>query len=378
MKISSNIYHTKPKIKKLQTRHILIVLLSATTTILIGIFIYDNTFRLYKNNVHNNNIIPNTSVIESEVTEEKYENIKLEILNINDIPKHAKTYDKNYTFTIKTTNNVVLEKNQKFIDIQKVAKNENIFVVILKNIGNGISNRTIELIDNKQNRIVIDITLEKIAYNLPFGISEIPEWPNTKYTNIYNNLLIVVDKEYRLPHNYEPNDLVEIGKEPYLLYTNIPNIKLRKEAADALKAMLMQYKKDTGKNLVVASGYRSYEEQYKVYVNWIKSLGMKEADKISARPGYSEHQLGTVVDFINEESDYNLDIKFSKGKAFSWLLKYAVEYGFVMSYPENKENITGYSFEPWHWRYIGIENAKKFLKSGKTLNKFLRDMFNIN
>ena len=100
-------------------------------------------------------------------------------------------------------------------------------------------------------------------------------------------------------------------------------------------------------NLITISGYRSYDMQKKTHEYWINELGEEEALKVSAKPGLSQHQLGTAIDFNSLQDSFALT---AEGK---WLLENAYKYGFILSYPEGYEDITGYSYEPWHYRYVG-------------------------
>jgi D-alanyl-D-alanine carboxypeptidase len=157
------------------------------------------------------------------------------------------------------------------------------------------------------------------------------------------------------------------------LYTNSQGIRLRSEAADNLALMLKDLQKTTGKIAVIASGYRSINDQFKQYVSWVTELGQEEADKVSARPGYSEHSLGTVVDFMSQDSGFTFTNEFDNTIAGKWLLENSYKYGFVQSYPKGKEAITGYNYEAWHYRYIGVENALDLKESNLTLKEWIEN-----
>jgi D-alanyl-D-alanine carboxypeptidase len=179
-----------------------------------------------------------------------------------------------------------------------------------------------------------------------------------------------VKKGVKLYTTYEPTDLIDLNIEK-LLYTNAPGIKLRSEAADALAIMLKNLKSETGKDVVIASGYRSYNVQFRTYVEWVRQLGLEEADTLSARAGYSEHQLGTAVDFMSQDSGFDFTEAFDATVAGQWLVANAHNYGFVLSYPKDMVSETGYAYEPWHYRYIGLDLAAEYKESGMVLNKFL-------
>lgn len=132
----------------------------------------------------------------------------------------------------------------------------------------------------------------------------------------------------------------------------------RAAAASAIVSM----QQDSGPDvwIISASGYRSYATQTAVYNNYASQYGQASADTFSARPGYSEHQTGLAMDFSP------IDIAFAGTAQFSWLQANAYKYGFVLRYPEGKSDITGYTYEPWHWRYVGSDVATDMHDRGIT------------
>ncbi len=160
----------------------------------------------------------------------------------------------------------------------------------------------------------------------------------------------IVNKRYKLPANYVPSDLIQLQSTVFLRVR--PGIMLQNDAANALYKMARSAKED-GIDLFVRSGYRSYSTQINTYNYWVKFLSgdTAAADKVSARAGHSEHQLGTAVDFSTNEVSDVLSPGFANTKAYKWLLENANDFGFKLSYPRGKEYETGYSFEPWHWRW---------------------------
>ncbi len=206
-------------------------------------------------------------------------------------------------------------------------------------------------------------TLNK-GTNANANINQQPEikQPSGSQKPDYNSFLVRVNKNQCLPSDFVPEGLVNI------LDYNIPatqGLLLRKIAVSDLKEMIHAAKKEKGGNLKVISAYRSYFRQQEVYSGWVKKLGQQEALRQSARPGCSEHQLGTAVDFNS------LDFSFAGTSEGMWLSKNAFKYGWVNSYPINSEQITGYVYEPWHYRYIGKDNALQVHKLGLILSKFL-------
>jgi len=178
--------------------------------------------------------------------------------------------------------------------------------------------------------------------------------------NVDDNILLV-NKENEINKNYIPNDLEEIN----IKYANKDKY-LRKEAKEhfeklAHDANLLGYK------IIAVSAYRDYDYQDKLYNNYVSTYGLEYADMCSAKPGYSEHQTGLAVDVMGSNNDYN---KFAESKEFEWMKNNAHLYGFILRYPKGKESITGYKYEPWHYRYVGIDNAYKIYNNNLTLEEY--------
>lgn len=181
--------------------------------------------------------------------------------------------------------------------------------------------------------------------------------------------VMLVNKSNRVSEDYIPEDLV------------IPNIKFLEgtsnkyivsEVADALEDMFKAAKKDNV-TLIGVSGYRSYDYQDNLYKNKVKTKGKKYADKYVAVAGASEHQLGLAIDLVS--SDYtSIDNGFANSKGFKWLDEHMQDYGFILRYLKGKEEITGYAFEPWHIRYVGVDVAKEIKNRGITLEEYLDDV----
>lgn len=176
----------------------------------------------------------------------------------------------------------------------------------------------------------------------------------------------LLDTIYKLPENYVPPDLVSAGEAGLA-----SGYEVRGLVIPDLKA-LVKAAKAAGHPLAVQSAYRSYSYQVKTFASWVAQEGRAQALKVSARPGHSEHQLGTVLDFRAAGGkpawDYADWATTPTGK---WLAANAYLYGFVMSYPKNKEALTCYSYEPWHYRYVGRAEAKAVHDSGLTLRQWL-------
>ncbi len=177
-------------------------------------------------------------------------------------------------------------------------------------------------------------------------------------------LLALVTKETTLRSDYQPDDLKAV---PDYMYPS-RDMKLRKEALDHL-IKLWHAAKEDGVTPHILSAYRSYDYQAVLFQSYADTHGEEAANRFSARPGQSEHQLGTAVDFGGTPFDLTAD--FADTEQGHWLAENAHIFGFALSYPEGKEHITGYVFEPWHYRYIGVDAAVEWKESGKTLKEYL-------
>lgn len=180
-------------------------------------------------------------------------------------------------------------------------------------------------------------------------------------------LLQLVDKQHPLPESYAPTDLIPVSGA-YIAPGY--SASLRPEALSALITML-DAAAAAGYDIRVVSGYRSYEDQVTTYQYWVDQLGEEEASRVSAKPGYSEHQLGTTADLGSADFGWDLTEGFGATPAGMWLQNNSATYGFALSYPSGKEDVTGYAYEPWHYRYIGVDAALDWKASGLTLNQFL-------
>lgn len=157
--------------------------------------------------------------------------------------------------------------------------------------------------------------------------------------------LVLVDKRNRLPESYAPPDLQDLNRYRDRLVLNREDLALRAAIMPDLFAMITAAGLE-GITLDISSSYRSYAYQENLFEYWVSELGLEEAERVSARAGSSQHQLGTTIDFGS------VTVAFAGTPAGRWLAANAGDYGFSMSYPEGLHEITGYSFEPWHFRYI--------------------------
>ncbi|MCK9369029.1 M15 family metallopeptidase [Candidatus Dojkabacteria bacterium] len=200
------------------------------------------------------------------------------------------------------------------------------------------------------------------------------EYPKTilPVTKSGNDLLVLVNKTYKLPSSYSPSDLVDV-KGSKIRTKNNGTYLVRNIIISDLKKMNKAAIAE-GVDLSVASAYRSYSTQKSTYNYWVSYNDgcVSCADKISARAGHSQHQLGTAIDFSTSSIHDAVGSSFTNTKAELWLKSNAYKYGFVISYPKNKETITGYSYESWHYRYIGVVNALNMHNEGVILELFLK------
>lgn len=164
----------------------------------------------------------------------------------------------------------------------------------------------------------------------------------------YIDDVIVVNKTYSLPKNFAPNNLKKVNG--YIKVVDFVKKAFQELTSDA---------KSVGLNIYASSGYRSYDNQKYIYNNYVNLDGKKKADTYSARAGHSEHQTGLAID-VN-----TIDSSFDGTAESKWLKNNCYKYGFIIRYPKGKDEITGYTYEPWHIRYVGETLAKKLYNDGK-------------
>jgi D-alanyl-D-alanine carboxypeptidase len=126
-----------------------------------------------------------------------------------------------------------------------------------------------------------------------------------------------------------------------------------------------------GIEIKMTTAYRSYDFQEILYNNYVSQSGAEEADRFSAKPGQSEHQTGLAVDVSSSSVGYELTDAFGDTSEGKWLAQHAHEYGFILRYPDGKEAITGYMYEPWHLRYVGLFVANEIYQKGFTLEEYI-------
>ena len=182
-----------------------------------------------------------------------------------------------------------------------------------------------------------------------------------KSTDLSKEEKILVNKFNYLDKSYVPKDIVNID----LSYAYSDN-SATKITNDAYINMAVAAKKE-GIQLLVNSSYRDCESQQEAYDDYYYSGGTEYADKYAARPGYSEHQTGLALDIFTYNSTTS---NFDKTDAFNWLVNNSYKYGFILRYPKDKEYLTGYNYESWHYRYVGVETATKVHELGITYDEY--------
>lgn len=239
---------------------------------------------------------------------------------------------------------------EKQVVAKKINTNKEIKLNKLDNIDKEIDFFNMEYLDryvlykekhpempNKQVIKDVNMNLDKEFYNNP-----------TPAKNL-NKETILVNKYYYLEKNYVPNNLETISTRFAL-----SNMKLVKEAKEAFEEMASTAKKEN-LNIIAMSTYRSYDYQVNLYNKYVRTDGKEAADTYSGRPGHSEHQTGLAVDVYNGKVNYT---SFEKTKEFIWMSNNASDYGFILRFPKDKETETGYTYESWHYRYVGKDIAK--------------------
>lgn len=188
-------------------------------------------------------------------------------------------------------------------------------------------------------------------------------YENTVTVENLDSIDILVNKYSGLPSDYEPSDLVDVPSSKEHNET-----KMRQEAANAFQ-QLIDASANEGFILNACSAYRSYEYQYNLYNNGVSNYGVEYADRYWTRPGFSEHQTGLSVDIRMDNDTSDLDAVRNNAH-YSWLLEHMHEYGFIVRYPDDKEDKTKIAPESWHLRYVGVELATYLYTNNLCLDEY--------
>ena len=189
-------------------------------------------------------------------------------------------------------------------------------------------------------------------------------YKNIKTIKNQDDVLVLVNKNNKLSKNFIPKDLVSINTD--YAYTDKLVKKEVKEAFENLSFDAIKL----GFRIIAISTYRNYDYQSELYDYYVVKYGEEYADNCSARKGHSEHQTGLAIDVEGSNKDY---MQFAFSKEFEWMVNNAHKYGFILRYPENKTYITGFKYEPWHYRYVGKKVAKEIYEKNITLEEYFKE-----
>ena len=181
----------------------------------------------------------------------------------------------------------------------------------------------------------------------------------------YHSITLLVSKEIGLPVDFVPKDRIEtsVALSPS---SSFPSI--RRDVNNALTYMFDAALED-GYQLWFHSGYRSFSAQKRIYENYAQKFGKAQADVFSAKAGHSEHQTGLAIDITSPSSTGLFAVDFGDSNEGMWVAKHAHTFGFIIRYPKDKTEITGYIYEPWHIRYVGIPLATQLYESGLVMEE---------
>lgn len=226
--------------------------------------------------------------------------------------------------------------------------------------------------------------IRRESLNHKAGVSSISAGSKNQNTvknsgSIDDSYLILVNKDHKIPEEYNPS-LTRLPQKYY--YSSSKDNHFEEKAAGYLKNMIDVAKKD-GVTLKIISGYRTYAYQQnnlnkqiqKNLKNGMNSAAARSAAaQLVAPPGYSEHETGLSADIINPDwysKHDSLTGEFDQTDAYRWLDENAADYGFILRYPKDKTSITKYDYEPWHYRFVGIEAARKIKANNQCLEEYL-------
>jgi zinc D-Ala-D-Ala carboxypeptidase len=193
----------------------------------------------------------------------------------------------------------------------------------------------------------------------------IPQFDKSRHSlSVPASLWVIVNKGRKLPSDYVPSDLVTLE-----VRSRSADIKLRKDASQALNELFSSAAADNV-SLLAVSAYRSYSYQAAIYKNYVASQGQAATDATSARPGHSEHQTGLAIDIGAVNRRCELEECFGQTSEGRWLAANAHNHGFIIRYPQHKRQLTGYSYEPWHLRFVGKDLAAELQKTALVMEQF--------
>jgi len=183
-----------------------------------------------------------------------------------------------------------------------------------------------------------------------------------------NSIWVVVNKKLALPDGFAPSDLV-VPNVILRLDKTSEQMQVRQVIKADIEALFAAAKKD-GHSLMLSSGYRSIAYQKSLYDGYVSTQGLASADRSSARPGHSEHQTGLAFDVEPTDKKCELEQCFGDTPEGKWIAEHAANYGFIVRYGKDQEQLTGYEYEPWHMRYVGKNLASELVSTNKTLEQY--------
>ena len=237
---------------------------------------------------------------------------------------------------IKQKEKILTDQEKKYQELNNINKKLDYFK-------DDYLDRYLEYKKNNQN-----LSNEQIIKNVNMNL-DLEKYEQTQPAKYQNTEKILVNKYYNVGQDYIPENL-ELIDNQYAI-GNMKMVKVAKEAFENLSAAA----KKENLNIIAMSTYRSYDYQTNLYNRYVAQDGKENADTYSGRPGHSEHQTGLAADVYNKTETYT---NFERTKEYQWMQEHAHEYGFILRFPENKVDETGYQFESWHYRYVGLEAAK--------------------
>lgn len=254
--------------------------------------------------------------------------------------------------TVITNKPVQLAEESNRITLKEVGRVDGkiYYVARVANLAVDTTSASLKLQDEIGNKFDQLLTITRGSFTYPLGYKEIPNWPDAQYIVDIEGYTGPIDRKHRLLEDYEPSDLIDLNKELGIYTFN--NAVLRSDAARALDSMLRALRTETGQVVTVASGFRDYNTQMSSHAGILIRNGEQKGLQISARPGHSEHQLGTTFDLTNADVAYDLVQSFDNTVAGKWLIANSEKYGFIRSLGQEQ---TDYIYEPWHFRYVGKE-----------------------
>ncbi len=261
------------------------------------------------------------------------------------LPKGYTGKEINYILTLSNKNIEILKK-EDHIDISHYYKIKNFDVSKIKRYNS---------YKEKEN-----VSYEDVVTRVNLKL-DLPVYTDTTEVKDADNLLVLVNKYNHLPKNYKPSDLTYVDGA----YGN--KVPMREVIKDSFIKLQNAAKNEININLMPTTAFRGEDFQTTLYNNYVAKEGVTKADTYSARPSYSEHQTGLSIDLKNTAL---ANIRLTD-ENYTWLANNAHKYGFIIRFPENKENITLYQFENWHIRYVGLEAAKIIYDNKLTLEEYI-------